>query len=179
MMKGILWMSVLAVVSCTGDPGATGLADGGGDVMVARSNPDAVVNPAATCSAVVTLGLYGTDTCTPGTEVMLIRMNLANDCYGWTRTSSRGEVQNSATRFRCYRDRLCYTQTPTNLTCTGRPEDKESRTDRCTLEPMGGLWTRILGGTEGCPEAPAGFQCPVSGSAGGTAGVVPATACGG
>jgi hypothetical protein len=182
-MRAFLTMTILAAASCAGETGTMNRGDAGGfeaggDVQVARSNPDAVTNPAAACSAVVTLGLYGTDACTPGTEVMLIRMNLAQDCYGWTRTSGRGEVQNSATRFQCYRDRLCYTQTPSGLTCAGRPEDKESRTDGCTLEPMGGLWTRIVGGTEGCPAAPAGFECPRSGSAGGTAGVAPATACG-
>ncbi len=148
-----------------------------GDVPVGRSNPAAVANPAAACSAVVTMGLYGNDQCTPGTEVMLIRFNLAQDCYGWSRDSSRGVVDNSASRFQCYRDRLCYTQTPNSLTCGGRPEDKQSRTDGCTLEPQGNLWTRLLDGTQNCPVPAAGFECPVSGGAGGTAGVVPATDC--
>ncbi len=148
-----------------------------GAVPVARPNPNAVTNPAAVCSAVVTVGLYGEDTCAPGSEVMLIRFNLAQDCYGWTRDSGRGEVENSATRFQCYRDRLCYTQTPRGLTCSGSPENKQSRTNGCTLEPQGGLWTRVLSGTEGCPEAPADFECPTSGSTGGTPGVVPASAC--
>lgn len=159
------------------DGGARDAASYNGDVPVGRSNPAAVTNPAAACSAVVTMGLYGNDQCTPGTEVMLIRFNLAQDCYGWSRDSNRGVVDNSASRFQCYRDRLCYTQTPSSLTCGGRPEDKQSRTDGCTLEPQGNLWTRLLDGTQGCPVAPAGFQCPASGSAGGTAGVVPATAC--
>jgi hypothetical protein len=109
--------------------------------------------------------------------VMYIRFDLAQDCYGWSRDSSRGVVDNSASRFQCYRDRLCYTQTPNSRTCGGRPEDKQSRTDRCTLEPQGGLWTKIIGGNENCPVAPAGFECPLSASTGGTAGVVPATSC--
>lgn len=183
-MNTLLRLTVLAMTaSCATEPAGDrpdgGGRDAGGDVPVGRSNPDAVTNPAAACSAVVTLGLYGDDTCTPGREVMLIRMNLAQDCYGWQRDSSRGVVDNSATRFQCYRDRLCYTQTPGSLTCAGRPEDKQSRTDRCTLEPQGNLWTRVLGGTESCPAAPAGFECPASGSAGGTPGVAPATACAG
>ncbi len=32
-------------------------------------------------------------------------------------------------------------------------------------------------GTQNCPVAPAGFECPANGSAGGTAGVVFATDC--
>lgn len=179
----IPWLSLLALLSACGPTmeapgGPPGDASFGGDVPVARSNPAAVTNPAAACTAVVTLGLYGNDQCTPGTEAMLIRMNVAQDCYGWSRDSNRGVVDNSATRFQCYRDRLCYTQTPGSLTCGGRPEDKQSRTDRCTLEPQGNLWTRVLDGTQGCPVAPAGFECPLSGGGGaGTAGVVPATAC--
>lgn len=180
-------LSLLALLAALTSCGSTMEAPGGGgpgdasfdgDVPVARPNPAAVTNPAAACGAVVTMGLYGNDQCTPGTEAMLIRFNLAQDCYGWSRDSARGVVENSATRFRCYRDRLCYTQTPGSLTCGGRPEDKQSRTDGCTLEPQGNLWTRILDGTEGCPVAPAGFACPTSGGGGaGTSGVAPATAC--
>ena len=50
--------------------------------------------------------------------------------------------------------------------------EKESRTDRCTKEPNGALYSKILSGTEACPEAPAGFACPVSAGGSGTPGVV-------
>jgi hypothetical protein len=191
MMKTLQLSTLALLVSCgTSDPvsradvppGAPPSdvatdVDGGGDVPVGRSNPDAATNPDAACAAVVTVGLYGDDTCTPGRELMLIRFNLAQDCYGWSRDSNRGVVDNSATRFRCYRDRLCYTQTPQTLACDGRPEDKQTRTDRCTPEPQGTLWTKLLSGTESCPEAPPGFECPLSASTGGTPGVAPATSC--
>lgn len=184
-MKLIGFLGLGLLSSCAmemgGPPGDGGRGDAmrmtGGDVPIGRSVPDAAVNPNAACTAVVTMGLYGDDTCTPGSEVMLIRFDLAQDCYGWQRDSNRGVVDNSASRFQCYRDRLCYTQTPSSLSCGGRPENKQSRTDGCTLEPQGNLWTRIIGGTDRCPVAPAGFECPTSGSAGGTPGVVPATAC--
>jgi hypothetical protein len=147
-------------------------------VPVGRSNPDAATNPDAACSAQITIGLYGDGECTRGEERMLIVMNLAQDCYGWTRSSDRGEVHNSATRIQCYRDRICYTQHTTTLACDGANRtDKETRTDRCTPEPQGGLWTRIIGGTEACPEPPPGFACPVSEPLGGTSGIAPASAC--
>jgi hypothetical protein len=116
---------------------------------------------AAACSSEVRLGLYGNDTC-DGEPVLVVTLPLSEPCVGWDRVVR----QNSATRFQCYRDRLCYTQYVSSFTCDAseamRVEDKESRTT-CTDDPTPGIWTKILSGTEECPEAPPGFECPLSG----------------
>jgi hypothetical protein len=114
----------------------------------------------AACSAEIRLGLFASDTC-DGEPVLIVTLPLEQPCVGW----DRGVRQNSATRFQCYRDRLCYTQYVASPTCDAAEatlvEDKESRTT-CTKDPTPRIWTRILSGTEGCPEAPEGFACPVS-----------------
>jgi hypothetical protein len=86
------------------------------------------------------------------------------DCFSWTAQGSNAET-NSASRFQCYRDRICYTQYPSTLTCTNPnpgPTDKEARVGECVKEPSGSLYSKVLSGTESCPDAPAGFSCPSS-----------------
>jgi hypothetical protein len=39
----------------------------------------------------------------------------------------------------------------------------------CIKEPDGALYSKLLSGTEACPPAPAGFECPTSASMQGTA----------
>jgi len=118
---------------------------------------------ASACSAQVTIGFYTDSRCMAGTEVGTRRYDTRQTCFSWTAIGSNAQ-ENSATRFQCYRDRLCYTQHPNSLSCggSGLATDKESRTDVCTKEPAGQLYSRILSGTEGCPLPPAGFQCPAS-----------------
>lgn len=115
----------------------------------------------AACSSEVRIGLFGNDAC-DGDPVLVVTLPLDQPCVGWDRVVR----QNSATRFRCWRDRLCYTQYVSSFTCDAseaqRIEDKESRTT-CTKDPTPNIWTRILSGTDECPEAPADFACPISG----------------
>lgn len=115
------------------------------------------------CSAVVVVGLYGDDQCAAGTEVLTVTFPIAEACVGWSRISGSDTVYNSASRFQCFRDRLCYTQYVHSCACSAdaaqRVEDKDSRTT-CAKDPTPGIWTRILSGTENCPDVPAGFACP-------------------
>lgn len=126
---------------------------------------DANAGTGDACSAEIKLGLFASDAC-DGEPVLVVTLPLEQPCVGW----DRGVRQNSATRFQCWRDRLCYTQYVASGTCDAAEatlvEDKESRTT-CTDDPTPNIWTRILSGTEDCPEAPAGFECPVSGPGGG------------
>lgn len=83
-------------------------------------------------------------------------------------------MDNSATRWQCYRDRVCYTQHIETLTCnTSRPTDRQARTDACLPEPYPSnkLWTKLVGGTEDCPPASPGFECPISAEFEGTPGI--------
>jgi hypothetical protein len=126
------------------------------------ADPSSSEGAGAACSAEIRLGLFASDTC-DAEPVLIVTLALDQPCVGW----DRGVRQNSATRFQCYRDRLCYTQYVASPTCDAteatRVEDKESWTT-CTKDPTPNIWTRILSGTEGCPEAPEGFACPLSGS---------------
>ncbi len=132
--------------------------------------------PTGTCNAQVVLGFYTDADCT--VEVSAASATRTYDtnmsCFGWEGNSAAGE--NSATNFQCYRDRLCYSQHPATLTCDGnRFTDKEARTDACVLDtenPNGGaIYAKIVSGTESCPEAPAGFECPASEPGEGTPGI--------
>ncbi len=132
--------------------------------------------PTGTCDAQVVIGFYTDPECTQ--EVAASSPTRTYDttrsCFDWVGNSAAGE--NSATNFQCYRDRLCYTQHPATLTCDGnRFTDKEARTDVCLLDtanPNGGeIYAKIVSGTEGCPAAPAGFECPASASGEGTPGI--------
>ncbi len=98
-------------------------------------------------------------------------------CFTWTAAGSNAG-ENSATRFQCYRDRLCYTQHPNTLTCGQGGfgwTDKQARLGQCLKEPDGLLYSKLISGSEGCPEAPVGFECPLSASSQGTDGIVACT----
>jgi len=127
--------------------------------------PSSSASAGAACSAEIRLGLFASDTC-DGEPVLVVTLPLEQPCVGWDRVVR----QNSATRFQRWRDRLCYTQYVASATCDAteamRVEDKESLTT-CTKDPTPNIWTRILSGTEECPEAPAGFACPLSGQGAG------------
>ena len=133
-----------------------------------------------TCNAQVVLEFYTDANCT--TKVTAAEPTRTYDttqsCFSWTGNSAAGE--NSATNFRCFRDRLCYTQHPASLSCDiSRPTNKEAKTDECVLDtsnPNGGaIYAKIISGTESCPEAPAGFECPVSAGGEGTTGIAACT----
>src|SRR5207248_3008798 len=146
----------LATACTTDDGAATPDVD-------AATVPNAPTGGDPSCSAKVRIGLYKDDTCTAGAEVLVVELDVSQPCSGWSRQTGTGTREDSATRFQCYRDRVCYTQYVGNGTCSAgqRVEDKEARTD-CQKDPTPGIWTRILSGTEVCPEAPAGFACPSS-----------------
>jgi hypothetical protein len=131
----------------------------------ASSPPEACDTTAADvpaqCQTKVHIGLYSDDTCTAGKEVLTVVLDLTLECGQWSRSTGTGTRYDSATRFQCYRDRLCYTQYPGAQCCDAgvESEDKESRTT-CLKDPTPGIWTKILSGTESCPDAPDGFECP-------------------
>lgn len=116
------------------------------------------------------VGFYPTDQCTPGTEVMKLTYDLSQTCFGWRRQAGSSTRDNSATHFQCYRDRVCYTQHTQALTCSNTPTDKQFSTTGCTKDDAGDVWLKLLGGTEGCPAAPAGFACPLGNPGQGTPG---------
>lgn len=117
------------------------------------------------------VGFYPNAECTPGTEVMVVTYDLSQTCFGWRREAGTSTRDNSATNFACYRDRVCYTQHTRELSCNTSPTNKEFRTDACILDDSGGVWLKLLSGTESCPLPPAGFACPRSEPGQGTPGV--------
>lgn len=126
------------------------------------------------CNAVVLVGLYDDENCE--NLVLSYKLDIAKPCSGWTRQTGTTTKDNSGTRFQCYKDRLCYTQYVDSYTCDAQAaahsEDKESTT-KCTKDPTPDIWTKILGGTENCPDAPSGFQCPMEGATSGLAAACP------
>ena len=128
------------------------------------------------CTAHVVVDLYADDQCTEP-AVFSYTLDLGEACSGWSRQVSGTTRTDSASRFQCYRDRVCYTQyvdrETWDATASMMITDKESRT-ACLKDHTPGIWTKIRSGTEGCPEAPAGFDCP---SGQGTTGL--AAACSG
>lgn len=163
----------LIFLSCAGSSG-TGTIPAAPTPQAASADSGAVAG--ASCGAGVVIAFYTDSRCEPGTEVGRRRYDTGQPCFSWTAAGSHAQ-QNSATRFQCYRDRLCYTQHPGTLACGGGglATDKESRTDQCLKEPAGILYSKILSGTESCPEAPAGFECPRSAPGAGTTGVTGCT----
>lgn len=148
-------------VSCLPDPAST-------VICVTQSVPADSTHPYQGVKALV--GFYPTDQCTPGTELMKLSYDLSQTCFGWRRDAGTSTHDNSATHFQCYRDRVCYTQSTRVLTCDGSVTDKEYRTDACIKDDAGDVWLKLLGGTESCPVAPAGFSCPHSDPGAGTPG---------
>ena len=131
------------------------------------------------CTARIVVGLYGDDACT-GEPLFTYTLDVAKACAGWSRQSGSDVKTDSGSRFQCYRDRLCYTQYVGSETCDAAESslvtDEESRTS-CVKDPTPNIWAKIQSGTEGCPDAPAGFECPVSDPGDGTTGL--AAACSG
>jgi hypothetical protein len=121
------------------------------------------------------IAFYTAGDCNPASEVGRRTYDTSLACFAWTAVGSNAQ-ENSATRFQCYRDRVCYTQHPNSHDCGGAlATDKESRTAICLKEPAGALYSRIVSGTESCPEAPPGFTCPASVAGEGTPGVAVCT----
>ncbi len=122
------------------------------------------------CTAVVLVGLFSDDKCE--NQVFSHKLDIAKPCSGWTRDTGSGTRDNSATRFQCFKDRLCYTQYVETYTCDAESaammEDKEVRTT-CIKDATPDIWIKLLGGTENCPELPSGFQCPSGGATSGLA----------
>jgi hypothetical protein len=125
------------------------------------------------CTAEVRIGVFASDACA-GEPLLVQTLELAEPCSTW----NHGERENSATRYQCWRDRLCFTQYVDSATCDPDAAvlvtDKEARTT-CEKDPTPKIYTKILSGTEGCPEPPPGFTCPLSDHDGGTPGT--AAAC--
>ena len=150
---------MLAVaIACWSCGGSTG-TEPSAAVPVPAATP---VAPAATTSgaAQVVIAFYFDARCEPGTEVGSRRYDTGASCFSWFAQGSHAQ-ENSATSFQCWRDRLCYTQHPDSMSCASAlATPKESRVGECLKEPAGQLYSRILSGTESCPPAPPGFQCP-------------------
>jgi hypothetical protein len=169
--KGSLALILVATLACSSQSSVEQPAAPAAPVPATSSTP--ISTAKGSCGAQVVIAFYADSRCTAGTEVGQRRYDTAQACFSWRAAGSAAQ-ENSATRFQCYRDRLCYTQHADSLVCGGARAvtDKESRTDRCTKEPNGALYSKILSGTEACPEAPAGFNCPASAGGLGTPGVL-------
>lgn len=129
------------------------------------------------CGAKVLIAFYSAADCNAGSQKGQRAYDTAMDCFSWSANGSNA-TENSATRFQCYSDRLCYTQHPNSLTCADGgfgATDKQARNGECLKEPDGMLYSRIVGGNEGCPAAPPGFECPTSAAKMGTDGVLACT----
>jgi hypothetical protein len=169
----------LATAACGNDPssgtttnGTTGGATGGAGTGGAGTG-----GGGDACNAQIVVALYNDDACTDP-PIFTYTLDIAKPCSGWSRQQGSQVKTDSASRFACYRDRVCYTQYVGTETCdpaaAALVSDKESRTT-CVKDPTPNIWARILSGTEGCPEAAAGFECPMSDT--GTTGL--AAACSG
>lgn len=158
-MAPLLWLThaigCSSASTCDALPGTTTSADAG-------ATDAGSADPA--CNSTVVVGLYGNDKCTPGAEVLTVTFPIAEPCVGWSRSAGGDTVYNSASRFQCFRDRLCYTQYVHNCSCSADQarmvEDKEARTT-CLKDSTPDIWVRVLSGTDNCPDAPTGFACPV------------------
>ena len=142
MRLSVLFVALVANAACGGDDGTTPTE--------------------ATCTARALIAFYSDAACTQ--MVGMRSYDTSQECFSWSSPgSSAGE--NSATRFQCYADRLCYTQHPNTTDCTDGgfgATDKQARLGMCLKEPDGALYSKLLSGTDACPAAPAGFECPTS-----------------
>lgn len=123
---------------------------------------DAAPLPESSCTARALVAFYSDAACTQ--QVGMRSYDTSQTCFAWTAQGSNAQ-ENSASRFQCYRDRLCYTQFPDSLTCGDGGHgstDKQARLGECVKEPAGALYSKLVSGTEACPEAPPGFECPAS-----------------
>jgi hypothetical protein len=126
------------------------------------------------CEAEIRIGLYASDAC-DGEPLMIQTMVVGEACNAW----NHGERENSASRLQCWRDRVCLTQYVDSGTCAAEDArivvDKQVTTS-CKKDETPNIYTKILGGSEDCPEAPADFACPISAPGEGTPEL--AVACG-
>jgi len=156
-----MWLFGLALV------GACSSSSSSEDCVLPTGSTSATPSDGAdpACSAVIVVGLYKDDQCTPGTEVLKVTLDVAEPCSGWFHGAASDPTYDSGSRFQCYRDRLCYTQYVATCACSSESAslitDKQARTT-CMKDDTPNIWTRILSGTDSCPEAPAGFECPSS-----------------
>jgi hypothetical protein len=160
----LLLLTLTLLAGGCDDPTADHITPGDADAGDAEA--------AGECEAEVQIGVYATDECA-GEPLMVYSLAIAESCSAW----DHGDRRNSATRFQCWRDRLCYTQYVSTGTCEAGATlvtDKQAMTS-CEKDPTPKIYTKILGGTEDCPEPPPGFECPSSPPGEGTPGV--AAAC--
>jgi hypothetical protein len=93
-----------------------------------------------------------------GNPAFVLTVQTSSTCFGWERSVGDSDTRwNSPTNFRCYKDRVCYTQHPDAAACENPigTTHKECRADTCSAGTM------ILSGAEDCPEAPVD-GCPLS-----------------
>lgn len=113
---------------------------------------------ACTNGRTIEVGVWGNGGDCEGDPAFTLTVETSSTCFGWERSVSDTETRwNSATNFRCYRDRVCFTQHPDAVACENPigTTDKEWRADTCSAGTM------ILSGTEDCPDAPM-EGCPLS-----------------
>jgi hypothetical protein len=118
-------------------------------------------------SRTVEVGIWGNGGDCSGDPAFILEVPLTQACFGWERSLENGETRwNSATRFQCYQDRVCYSQHPDSDTCEAPlgTTDKEWRSE-CSAG------TKLLSGTDDCPPAP-GEGCSLSDKQVGTEGVM-------
>ena len=118
--------------------------------------------PESTCTAQVLIAFYDDAECT--NQVGARVYDTSQTCFAFTARDTPAGAS-SATRFQCYRDRLCYTQFYSSDSCSdgGRGStDNQAKLGECTKEAAGTRYAKLISGTEDCPEAPAGFECPAS-----------------
>ena len=171
-----------SATSSSGADETTHAADASGDVptgdaattATGTESADATGATGDGCGAKVIIAFYTDADCNAGSQKGQRAYNTAMDCFSWSANGSNA-TENSATRFQCYSDRLCYTQHPNSLTCEDGgfgATDKQAKNGECVKEPEGMLYSQIVGGNEGCPAPPPGFECPTSAAKMGTDGVV-------
>ena len=114
----------------------------------------------------IEIGVWGTSGDCDGEPKLILTVDASRACFGWERTVGGGDTRwNSATNFRCYNDRLCYSQHPNSGSC----EAPLGTTDKQWLSSCS-AGAMILSGIEDCPDAPP-EGCPLSDQQEGTAGL--------
>lgn len=172
---------VLAAAACgdgggsgSGGAGTTSDTGAGGKATTTASGAGGTQTSTGTgaCTAKVIIAFFTDASCSAANKVGQRAYDTSLDCFSWTAQGSNAQ-ENSATRFQCYNDRICYTQHPNTLTCTGGmgPTDKQAKNAECIKEPAGTLYSKLLSGNEGCPAPPPGFECPESSASMGTDGI--------
>jgi hypothetical protein len=163
----VLWAGALA--ACSSD----GAGSGGGGGSGTTTSGSGGATGSVCGGAKVTIAFFSDAACSDANKTGQRAYDTSLDCFSWTAQGSNAQ-ENSATRFQCYNDRLCYTQHAGTLTCSGGstgPTDKQAKNGVCIKEPSGTLYSLLVGGNEACPPPPAGFECPTSASEMGTDGI--------